>query len=142
MMELIKQFILIFSILYFTPFIISLFTGNRIGSVFIINFLLGWSIIGWVWALYWALTTDKANNIIINNNIDPYMQKNNTGYQKDPVETMKSEVRHQNMNHESNNEVISKHEMKIKKLLQLKEIMDLGIITDEEFKKQKVEILK
>ena len=42
--------------LYFVPTFIALFTGRRnTKAIFAFNLLLGWTIIGWAFALIWAL---------------------------------------------------------------------------------------
>lgn len=46
--------------LYFLPTIIGRKKANRT-AIFWLNFLLGWSFVGWVVALIWALTVDKKN---------------------------------------------------------------------------------
>jgi hypothetical protein len=46
-------------VLYFLPSIIALARGKRdTGAVVILNFFLGWTAIGWVIALVWALKGD------------------------------------------------------------------------------------
>ncbi|MFK5073731.1 superinfection immunity protein, partial [Klebsiella pneumoniae] len=41
------------------------------GSVFVINLFLGWTFIGWIWALVWAITSEqKREQIIVNNNVN------------------------------------------------------------------------
>ena len=48
--------IIIFSI-YFLPTIISR-NKNNAGAIFALNLFLGWTFIGWVISLVWALTKD------------------------------------------------------------------------------------
>ena len=46
-------------VMYFLPSIIALARSKRdLLSIFLLNFLLGWTAIGWVIALVWALKTD------------------------------------------------------------------------------------
>jgi Superinfection immunity protein len=46
-------------ILYFLPSIIAFARSKRDAtSIFVLNFLLGWTLIGWVIALVWALKHD------------------------------------------------------------------------------------
>ena len=46
-------------VMYFLPSIIALVRGKRdILAVFLLNLLLGWSVIGWVVALIWAAKHD------------------------------------------------------------------------------------
>jgi tryptophan-rich sensory protein len=45
--------------LYFLPTIIALITKKRNAlAIFLLNFFLGWSFIGWVVALVWSVTKD------------------------------------------------------------------------------------
>ncbi len=43
--------------LYFLPTIVGWKKRNR-RAIFVVNFLLGWTIVGWFGALIWALVTD------------------------------------------------------------------------------------
>jgi hypothetical protein len=46
-------------VLYFLPSILALARNKRDTiSIFVLNFLLGWTAIGWVVALVWALKVD------------------------------------------------------------------------------------
>lgn len=46
--------------LYFLPAIIAKSKKRtNTGAIFALNLLLGWTLIGWVIALVWALTTDS-----------------------------------------------------------------------------------
>jgi hypothetical protein len=46
-------------LLYFLPSIIGRDRRNA-GAIFLVNLLTGWSVIGWVVALIWALTNDPV----------------------------------------------------------------------------------
>jgi Superinfection immunity protein/zinc-ribbon domain len=50
--------------LYFLPTIIgaSRHKTNLVG-IFLVNFFLGWSIIGWVIALVWAVSTERVDQL-------------------------------------------------------------------------------
>jgi ABC-type sugar transport system permease subunit len=52
--------ITILSLFYFLPFAIA-FKGKRAnsGAIFALNLFLGWSLIGWVVALVWALKDEQ-----------------------------------------------------------------------------------
>lgn len=55
------ELVIAFCLLYFLPSIISLLRGNKRGAgVFVVNVFLGWTFIGWVVALAWAVSGDKA----------------------------------------------------------------------------------
>jgi len=46
-------------LLYFLPSIIALARSKRdILAIFLLNFFLGWSVIGWIVALVWAAKND------------------------------------------------------------------------------------
>ncbi|HZQ97122.1 MAG TPA: superinfection immunity protein [Candidatus Sulfotelmatobacter sp.] len=46
-------------VMYFLPSIIALARSKRDTlAIFLVNFLLGWSVIGWVVALIWAAKSD------------------------------------------------------------------------------------
>lgn len=56
--------IILFVGLYFLPSLAAI--GHRNGiSIFILNLLLGWSVIEWVGALVWAFSNDKKNEVIL-----------------------------------------------------------------------------
>lgn len=50
------------SLLYFTPTIIA-WNKRNISSIFALNLLLGWSVIGWVIALVWSLGVDRPTEV-------------------------------------------------------------------------------
>lgn len=46
-------------VMYFLPSIIALARSKRdILAIFLLNLFLGWSVIGWIVALIWAVKTD------------------------------------------------------------------------------------
>jgi hypothetical protein len=46
-------------VLYFLPSIIALLKSKRDAlAIFLLNFFLGWSVIGWIIALVWAAKSD------------------------------------------------------------------------------------
>jgi hypothetical protein len=46
-------------VMYFLPSIIALARNKRdIAAIVLLNFFLGWSVIGWIIALVWAVKTD------------------------------------------------------------------------------------
>lgn len=63
-------FVVIFGLfIYFIPSIIALSKkkSNAV-AIIVLNIFLGWSLLGWVIALVWALTADQqAQTVIINN---------------------------------------------------------------------------
>lgn len=57
--------IVLFLVLYFLPSILGYKKSNA-NAICVLNFFLGWTLIGWVVALVWAVSKDKKE-IIINN---------------------------------------------------------------------------
>jgi len=53
--------ITVLSLFYFLPFAIA-FNRKRVnsGAIFALNLFLGWSLIGWVLALVWALKEERS----------------------------------------------------------------------------------
>lgn len=57
------------AIMYFIPTIIAAVRRRtNTGSIAALNIFLGWSVIGWVVALVWALATDKPTTTVIHVN--------------------------------------------------------------------------
>lgn len=44
------------SVLYFLPTIVAARRGHRVVGMFLLNFFLGWTIVGWVALLAWAFS--------------------------------------------------------------------------------------
>lgn len=45
-----------FIVLYFLPTFVAMLTKNKnVPSIFILNLLLGWTLIGWIIALIWSV---------------------------------------------------------------------------------------
>jgi hypothetical protein len=56
--------ILILAIVYFIPSIIASVRNHRqIGTIFRLNIFLGWTFIGWVAALIWAMDRDETKQL-------------------------------------------------------------------------------
>lgn len=55
---------------YFLPTIIALIRrSNNSGGIFLLNLFLGWTFIGWIVSLVWAVASRNSNTpVIINNN--------------------------------------------------------------------------
>ncbi len=58
-------FFLLFLNTYFLPSIIAK-NGEKCdrAAIFVLNLFLGWTLVGWVLALAWAVTTDRKEHII------------------------------------------------------------------------------
>jgi len=61
-------FIVLGAAFYFLPTIIALMNGkNNAVAIGALNFFLGWSLIGWVVALVWSLSSEsKTQRIVVN----------------------------------------------------------------------------
>jgi hypothetical protein len=68
------EFILVLSVLliggffYFLPAILGRSRTNAT-AIFLLNLLLGWTAVGWIVALIWALSEDKPKVIYYNNTV-------------------------------------------------------------------------
>ncbi len=52
------EFALIPLLLYFLPWMIALIRGHHnAGAIFLLNLLLGWTLIGWLFAFIWSFTS-------------------------------------------------------------------------------------
>lgn len=52
--------LLILGILYFLPWLLAAARSrHNTGAIFALNLFLGWSLIGWVVAMVWALSSDQ-----------------------------------------------------------------------------------
>src|SRR6185437_10119969 len=65
-------FMLLLLVPYFLPTIVAIVRrkSSAVG-VFLLNFFLGWTLIGWIGALIWALSSDRQPMIIVNNPAPP-----------------------------------------------------------------------
>lgn len=52
------------ALMYFLPSIIGHNKRDATG-IFLLNFFLGWTIIGWVAALFWACTSDACPPVVV-----------------------------------------------------------------------------
>jgi hypothetical protein len=56
--------ILILAIVYFIPSIVASVCNHRqLGAIFRLNIFLGWTFIGWVAALIWAMDRDETKQL-------------------------------------------------------------------------------
>ena len=103
-------FILLFIIpLYFIPSIIARKDDSFVG-IFLLNLLLGWTLLGWIASFIWAITSANKRQLI----------------------TIKQNTK---------TNVVESQQEKLNQLQQLKELLDSGVLTQEEFMQQKSEIL-
>lgn len=123
--------------LYFVPTLIAAIKGKSNSvAIFALNLILGWTFIGWLVAFIWALTNDNKQQIVVNSHasndrsISPVMT---VPIQEEVIETQKAPLPEITTN--------DSHQEKINQLKQLKELLDNGILTQEEFENQKNKIL-
>jgi hypothetical protein len=58
-------FVLLFLFVpYFLPTIIAIARKKtNVGPILLVNFLLGWTVVGWIIALVWAVSTERVDQI-------------------------------------------------------------------------------
>lgn len=101
-------------VIYFLPTIVVLSRKKTNGAaIILLNFLLGWTFIGWIVAFIWAFITDHETNTIVVNNV-PYPKQENLS----PL--------HKN-----------DFDEKLNSLQKLKTLLDSGALSQEEFEQQK-----
>ena len=138
--DLFITFFILCLLVYFLPTIIALISGsNRKGAVFAMNLFLGWTFIGWIWALVWAVSSKRQQqNVIINNHIS-------TDRIINPIITQPLQENFQSIANKQLDKIettnIKSHLDKINQLQKIKELLDNSIITQEEFNEQKSKIL-
>ncbi len=137
--------IVLFLLFYFLPTIIAMLSGKlNILAILALNLFLGWTFVGWIIALVWALTNDtRTQTIVVNNLVSEERTVN-------PIIVQPFQENSQNL---PNTESLLKqqpeleisklqsHQDKITQLLQLKLLLDAEILTKEEFDEQKTKIL-
>jgi len=116
---------------YFLPTIIAMVRNHSsAGGIFALNFFLGWTLIGWIASLVWALSESRSR-IIINNTRTTYIPETQR-----PIHQTNPTLRPNTSNSGTANS-----QEKIDQLRQLKQLLDEGVLTNEEFNKQKAAIL-
>jgi Superinfection immunity protein/Short C-terminal domain len=122
-------FVLLFP--YFLPTIIAILRRKRnAGGIFFLNLILGWTLIGWVCALVWSLSSDAQPTIIVHNSPVAAPPPPPTSHAYTNV-TVRKPVASSG----------SAQQDKIDQLRQLKQLLDEGVLTEEEFNRQKAAIL-
>ena len=131
---------------YFLPTIIAFARKkDSAGAVFILNFFLGWTLIGWVICLIWALSDGRRTTVIVNNNGPAYPPatgpawSSNAGHDYQPE--YRQTTRQTNPTWRPSNPKTTSSQEKIDQLRQLKQLFDEGALTEEEFNRQKASIL-
>lgn len=98
--------------LYFLPTYFSWGRKKNAGAIFALNLLLGWTFLGWLAALIWALVADRNDQI----------------NQQIIINASPAKVEH----HEGLN---------IEELKKLKGLVEEGILTQSEYEEQKKKLL-
>jgi hypothetical protein len=107
-----------FLVLYFLPSFIALSRKkNNRTAIILLNFFLGWTFIGWIVSLVWACTTNNESQTIVVNNNSYSKEENDTDLQKNDFDE------------------------KLNSLQKLKDLLDSGVLSKEEFEQQKSKIL-
>jgi hypothetical protein len=122
-------FVLLFP--YFLPTIIAILRRKaNTGGIFVLNLLLGWTLIGWIGALVWSLSADAQPTIIVHNSTSSAPPPPPSSHAYTNV-TVRKPVASKG----------SAQQDKIDQLRQLKQLLDEGVLTEEEFNRQKAAIL-
>jgi hypothetical protein len=123
----------IFLPLYFLPYIIAKARNNpNTTGILILNLFLGWTFIGWIGALAWAFSNAKQTPaVVVHNTSQSYSQEYKAGNVQ-PTHPVQPEA--------SNAKMLTQQD-KIDHLRQLKQLLDEGVLTNEEFNAQKAYVL-
>jgi hypothetical protein len=57
-------FLLFLTLLYFMPTIVG-HNHRNVLSIFLVNFFLGWTVIGWIVAMIWACSADARPQVLM-----------------------------------------------------------------------------
>ncbi len=139
--------VIVFILIYFFPSVIAFSKSkSNTAAIFVLNLFLGWSFIGWIVALVWAVSKDKEKQpIIVNNNAySEYRTVTPTFTQPLPVSNQNSsdiQKNIQSLETKSIEQNSKLHQEKIENLQKLKQLLDAGILTQDEFDQQKKQIL-
>jgi Superinfection immunity protein/Short C-terminal domain len=133
---------------YFLPSIVAFSRGkDNAAAVFILNFFLGWTLIGWVVCLVWALSANKSTTVIVNHTGPTYQPAQASAYQPAPTPAYQQPSQPQPASHQTNPTLrpttakSASPQEKIDQLRQLKQLLDDGVLTEAEFNSQKAAIL-
>src|SRR5581483_11188932 len=120
---------------YFLPTIIAILRQKtNTGSIFALNLLLGWSLIGWVVALIWALSSDnlRTQTVIVNN--APPAPADRPAYDYKGIQLQRKATGPGSYADTNSN---AGQPDKYEQLRKLKQLLDEGVLTQDEFDKQK-----
>lgn len=113
-------------IIYFVPSIIGFSRGHtNSAAIFILNLLFGWTFVGWIAVFVWSLTSTGKQTIIVKNNF--VTSQENTPTPDSTKEAKKPDDTYFD---------------RIERLQKLKQLLDSGVLTQEEFISEKNRILQ
>lgn len=69
---------IIFALLYFIPAIVGRKKRNS-SAIFWLDFFLGWTVVGWVAALIWALKRDPQSTQVVNHGAQEWIRRARCG---------------------------------------------------------------
>ena len=120
--------------LYFLPSIIANARKNsNTTAITLLNLFLGWTVIGWIAALIWAFSSGSKQTptVVVHNTSQSYSQEYKAETPQ-PKQQKQPEV--------SSTKLLTQQD-KIDHLRQLKQLLDEGVLTNEEFNSQKAAVL-
>lgn len=119
-------------VFYFLPSIIAMYRGkSNTFAIILLNVFLGWTFVGWIVALVWSVTNDaKPQTIIVNNTTTSNEPRNDFQRVNQNFNTPQKAIGNFNSHSDS-----------IDRLQKIKQLLDDGVLTQEEFIQQKNKIL-
>jgi T4 superinfection immunity protein/putative oligomerization/nucleic acid binding protein len=138
--------IILILIFYFFPSIIAFSRSkSNTAAIVMLNLFLGWSFIGWIIALIWAVSKDRETQQIIVNNNAYSEHRTVTPTVNQPIpERLYNDGTQKTLSSQgtvSNKQNSNSHQEKIENLQKLKQLLDDEILTQDEFDQQKKQIL-
>jgi len=126
---------------YFLPTIIAILRQKtNTGAIFALNLFLGWSLIGWVISLIWALSSDNVRTqTVIVNNAPPASAGPAPAYEYKGVQLNRKAA--SPGSYTGMKQAAAEQPDKFEQLRKLKQLLDEGVLTQEEFNKQKSKLL-
>jgi len=131
---------------YFLPTIIAVMRQkSNTGSIFALNLFLGWSLIGWVVSMIWALSSDDVRTQTVIVNHAPPAPADPVSAGPAPVYEYKGVQLNRNAagtgGYTGTNQAAAEQPDKFDQLRKLKQLADEGVLTQEEFNQQKSKLL-
>ena len=126
---------------YFLPTIIAILRQKtNTGAIFALNLFLGWSLIGWVVSLIWALSSDNLRTqTVIVNNVPPAPAGPAPAYEYKGVQLNRKAAGPGSDT--GMKQAAAERPDKFEDLRKLKQLLDEGVLTQEEFNTQKSKLL-